>query len=218
MFDAAKAYAKSKGMSPDDFKGPLNQAAELCEDLRATCRSYYKGEYHTKLDFLPRSNIRLDNLKHIEMASYGRDDIESYVENYLQLPFRSPVMERTLAELLMFYEASHFTEEMYKRAKDPFSRSPFKRHVLAPTLIGLVVSVVVFGGPAAAGRAGRLLPAPARPRLRQTCPVARPSHTGQQQVGREGSGSPRALLLAPPRGHRLEPEAALQRPLRPWSA
>jgi hypothetical protein len=136
MFDAAKAYAKSKGMSPDDFKGPLNRAAELCEDLRSACRSYCKGEYKTKLDFLPQSNIRLDNLKHIKMAYYGRDDIESYVENYLRLPFRSPVMERTLAALLMFYEASHFAEEMYKRAKDPFSRSPFKRHVLASTLIG----------------------------------------------------------------------------------
>lgn len=147
VFDSAKAYAKDNGMSPDDFKGPLNQAAELCHDLRAAC-SYYKAEDDTKLDFSPPSNIRLDNLKYLKMAAYSRDEIEPYVETYLRLPFRSPVMERTLAGLLMFYETSHLAEEMYRRAKGPFSRSPFKRHVLASTLMGLLVTIVVFGGAA----------------------------------------------------------------------
>jgi hypothetical protein len=117
IFDAAKAYAKSKGMSPDDFKELLNHAAELSADLRAACCSYCKGEDDTKLDFLPQGTIRLNNLKPIEMASYSREEIEPYVERYLRLPFRSPVMERTLAKLLMWYEPNAFERNAVLKAE-----------------------------------------------------------------------------------------------------
>jgi hypothetical protein len=152
MAEEAQNFAKSRGMSADDFRGgPLSDAMDVCEELRTAC---HLGEDDPKLIFLvwQHQHVGPSDFKTLKPPPIDRDALEATVGRYLQLPFRAQMVDRIMVDALIAYETIFYAHEMWRTPAFPMfsTPSPIKQaHVFKSWIIGSLFNLALFGGAAA---------------------------------------------------------------------
>ena len=147
MAKAALDHAITKAIDPDDFEfAALDSGLEVVQRLRW---ALVQEPDDKTLDFWDKHTRPLDRIKGGNVPYIDRSSLESVVDDYLALPYRSRAMDRLLVKVLVAMEFYAFGDEMMneKYSLFGFHPSPLKqRHVLLAYLRGLLVSAIFFGG------------------------------------------------------------------------
>ncbi len=154
---AAMNYALQAGMDFETFEYELIESAVgIVNDLQC---ALVKGElggavWHPK-NWNFWSHDERAGLKAIkEHKPYmDREALEQIATDYLELPYRAPMVERLLVDALIALELYAFGDEMVRRPDSAiertFSRSPMhQRHVLISTFFEIIFLAAVFLLPA----------------------------------------------------------------------
>lgn len=111
---SARDYAITSGVDLDDFKSTmLFDAGQIVEDITSALRRSWEEQA-----------VHLDPWRHekdpISLIATGqapymfRDSAEEAATKYLRLPYRSPLVERALVDILVALEVYAFGNEMLK--------------------------------------------------------------------------------------------------------
>ena len=144
---SAKEYADTKNMSEDNFENLILQAIDVVSSLQyglsprdeKSLDTIYKDNlwYHDK--------TALMRVKNKDVPYIHRELVEDAVSEYLNLPFRSKIIDRLILDLLIAIELYGFGDQML----NPIFRSlsPLKKtHPSTLFLIGLISSGLIFIG------------------------------------------------------------------------
>jgi hypothetical protein len=150
MANAASDYALAKNIDPGDFElQDLSEALAVVQQLRY---AFVRDSSVASLDFWDSHSSPFDKIKADKVPYIDRLSLESVVDAYLELPYRSRTMDRFLVRVLVAVELYAFGDEMWNEKTFGLfpARSPLKqRHVLLAYLRGQIVNGVFFAGVAA---------------------------------------------------------------------
>lgn len=152
MAKAALDYATENNIDPDHFEfTALESGLKVVEHLRW---ALVRDGNDKKLDFWNEHVRPLDKIRAHDVPYIDRSSLESAVDDYLALPYRSRAMDRLLIKVLVAVEFYAYGDEMINPKYSLFGShaSPLmQRHVLLAYLRGLLVNSIIFGGIAALG-------------------------------------------------------------------
>jgi hypothetical protein len=98
-------------------------------------------------DDRPHVRIKAQNFPHIDRFS-----IEQDAYSYLDLPYRAPLLERTIVDILIATELFAYGKEMFEKLPVGFrwlSQSPMRqKHILRKYFGSRILGAVIFLGPA----------------------------------------------------------------------
>ncbi len=109
----------------------LDSIEEFVDDVRSAVSGY--ADTKPDPNFWVHADRPLDIAKAGKAPEIIRADLERVVDNYLKLPVRSTVVDRTLVDILIAAELYAFAQEVYG------GWHPISRIRVAPRLLGLFV-------------------------------------------------------------------------------
>ena len=113
VIDAASTFAASRNAPPEDMILMPKMALRSYGELVGSVTQWNTG-VEEQLNFWPHNDPALSHIQKHGKPYMARESIEGYASDYLKLPYRAPMLERLLVDMLIALELYAFADEMLR--------------------------------------------------------------------------------------------------------